>query len=119
MANHIDLSTGGFMLTPPRSPSNIEGNGPSLIQYSKELNTSTDSKERLRRLRHTKKEQDRRKRNKVETDRLRGRVPGCDLQTPKAEVLARANNYLSKLEQQLQEAIRKIRDMEGQPSSAE
>ena len=106
-------------MTPPCSPTNIKGNGPDLFQYSKESNASDDGKERLKRLRHTRKEQDRRKKNKVETDRLRGRVPDCDLQTPKAEVLARANSYIGKLEQQLQEAVRRIRDMEGRPSSAE
>jgi hypothetical protein len=107
------------MLTPPRSPSNIEGNGHRLFRFSKESNTSVDSREQLKRLKHTRKEQDRRKKNKAETDRLRGRVPECGSQTSKAEVLARTNDYINKLERQLREAIEKIRAMEGHPHGAE
>ena len=116
---HLPTSRSGeFILTPPCSPSNTMGNEPGLSRHSKESNASIDSKERFRRLRHTRKEQDRRKKNKAETDRLRGRVPNCDMQTSKVEVLARANDYINKLEEQLQEANKKIRDIEGRPPSA-
>jgi hypothetical protein len=107
------------MLTPPRSPSNIEENGHGLFRFSKESNALVGNREQLKRLKHTRKEQDRRKKNKAETDRLRGRVPECGSQTPKAEVLARANDYINELEQQLREAIEKIRAMEGHPPGAE
>ncbi|KAI9867259.1 MAG: hypothetical protein M1813_009537 [Trichoglossum hirsutum] len=107
------------LLTPPRSPSNAEGNGHGLFRFPKESNASVDGKERLKRLKHTRKEQDRRKKNKAETDRLRGRVPECSSQTSKAEVLARANDYINKLELQLREAIEKLRTMEGHPPGAE
>ncbi|KAI9785692.1 MAG: hypothetical protein M1839_008709 [Geoglossum umbratile] len=111
--------TVGVMVSPPRSPSNIEGSRDGLLRLSKESKVSVDGKERLKRLKHTRKEQDRRKKNKAETDRLRDRVPECDSQTPKAEVLARANDYIEQLERQLREMIEKIRAMEGRPPGAE
>ncbi|KAH0566226.1 hypothetical protein GP486_000373 [Trichoglossum hirsutum] len=107
------------LMTPPRSPSNVKENGHGLFRLSKESNASIDGKERLKRLKHTRKEQDRRKKNKAETDRLRGRVPECSSQTSKAEVLARANDYINNLEQQLREAIDRLRAMEGHPPGAE
>ncbi|KAH0543828.1 hypothetical protein FGG08_001867 [Glutinoglossum americanum] len=103
----------------PRSPSIAEKNGHGLLRLSKESSAPISNRERSKRLKHTRKEQDRRRKNKAETDRLRGTVPECGPQTPKAEVLARANDYINRLEQQLQEATEKVGATEGRRPGVE